>query len=162
MLGSWARIFAATSCKSTAKSTALLDLQLTFRYLLKGLRDEKEFVEKALDWKTNVDPNFQTKFRNLPQTIASGEWGERFQIFFRKFYGEGFEIKPKQTYVMPAQEKPFAGMVWSGRGLINGNALNVDNKKAKEFLVVPGTEATIYNDGSHSLLIYTVFPFKTK
>jgi len=76
-------------------------------------------------------------------------------------YGEAFEIEPGQTFVRPRDERPFAGIVWSGSGKLNGNDIDVMNNAKKEFLVTPKTDITIINTGKTPLLMYTVFPIQS-
>ncbi len=128
--------------------------------LLKGLKDESDFVEQAIDWKISTNPEFKKNHYRPSQVIEQGPWGRRLQIFFDRFYGEGFEINPGEIFIRKADESPYSGIVWSGKGTINGNQVNVDIKEQKEFLVMPGNSVDIKNTGNEPLLIYTVFPIK--
>ena len=47
----------------------------------------------------------------------------------------------------------FVGIVWSGKGSINGNALDGSNNSQKEFLVVPNTLVFLESTGPVSLCI---------
>ena len=49
-----------------------------------------------------------------------GAWGRRIKLFYHEFYGEGFEVKSGQCYTRMADTRPYAGIVWSGRGVLNG------------------------------------------
>jgi hypothetical protein len=87
---------------------------------------------------------------------------DRFQIFFFKFYGEGYEIQPGASYTRPADKRPIAGIAWSGEGTINGNRLGAGEafENAKEFLVIAGQPFTLTNtQQSGALIVYTVFPY---
>ena len=126
--------------------------------LLRGLKDEDDFVQQAVDWKTSTHPQFKRNHYRPSQVIEEGSWGRRLQIFFDEFYGEAFEIQPGETFTRKADERPFAGIVWSGEGMINGNAISA--VKEKEFLVVPKREVEIKNKGDTILLVYTVFPIE--
>ena len=53
---------------------------------MRGLKDETEFVEKALDWDANVDTNFEEKFLCLPKVLAEGAWGKRCACFVHYLY----------------------------------------------------------------------------
>ena len=128
--------------------------------LLRGFKDEKELVEKAIDWDTSTDPNFEKKYYKPSSVIEEGLWGRRIQIFFDNFYGEGIEINPGESMIRNSDDRPFAGVVWSGKGKINGNNLNCSFLEEKEFLVTPNTKVEIKNTSDTPLLIYTVFPIK--
>lgn len=128
--------------------------------LYRGLKDEDDVINQAIDWNISTNPHFKQSHYRPSQVIEQGHWGRRMQIFFDQFYGEAFEILPGQSYTRERDERPFAGIVWSGQGLINENPLDVMNKQQKEFLIVPNMRVTIQNTGTTSLLIYTVFPIK--
>jgi len=129
---------------------------------LRGLKDESAFVEEAINWEVSTDAQFKEKYYQPAKVLQQGPWGRQMQIFFDQFYGEAFEILPGQSWVRNADLRPFAGIVWSGRGLLNGNSIDVDNKERKEFLVVPDITITIKNTGETPLLIYTVFPMQNQ
>lgn len=129
-------------------------------YLLRGLRDEAAFVEQALDWQANVRPDFQQRYKTPRQVIEQGDWGCRFQMFFFKFYGEGFEIATGASYTRAPDARPFGGIAWSGQGTINGEKLDASENGANEFLVVSGHALTLENShASDRLIVYTVFPY---
>ncbi len=128
--------------------------------MYRGLKNEEDVLLQAVDWNTSTDPHFKENHYRPSRVIEQGKWGRRMQIFFDQFYGEALEINPNETYVREADELPFAGIVWSGKGIINDNILNVDNIMQKEFLVTPYTMITLKNTGNTPLLIYTVFPIK--
>ncbi len=133
--------------------------RLRQQMMLRGLRDEEDFLQQAVDWETSVDPSFKEKFHRKAQVLESGPWGRRLRIFFDRFYGEGFEIEPGHRYTRPADSRPWAGIVWSGAGQLNGYRIGVRGTEAMtEFLVAPGHEATFVNDGDVTLRVYTVFP----
>ncbi len=128
----------------------------------RGLKDEKAFVEEVVNWEVSIDPKFKEKWYRPSKVVEQGEWGRRLQIFFDAFYGEAFEIQPGKSWTRTADERPFAGIVWSGKGILNGNEINVMNNAKKEFLVTPKTGVMIKNTGTIPLLIYTVFPIDEK
>ncbi len=129
---------------------------------LRGLKDEEDFIAQAINWEVSTDANFKEKYYRPAKILQRGPWGRQMQIFFDQFYGEAFEIAPGQTWVRNADVRPFAGIIWSGHGLLNGNEINTANNERKEFLVVPGTAITAKNTGEMPLMIYTVFPFNVK
>ena len=65
-------------------------------------------------------------------------------------------------YTRPPTDKPYAGIVWSGKGTLNGAPLDVDVSDCKEFLVVPGTPAEFCNTGDAILLVYTAWPIVSR
>ncbi len=125
---------------------------------LRGLKDEETYFTEVVNWKLTTHPEFKHNHYRPSTVIEQGPWGRRIQIFFDAFYGEGFEINPGKAFHRPADTKPFAGIVWSGKGTINDNHLDVNKSHEKEFLVTPRTPVTITNTGITPLLIYTVFP----
>ena len=127
---------------------------------MRGLKDESAFVEEAINWEVSTDAQFKEKYYQPAKVLQQGPWGRQMQIFFDQFYGEAFEILPGQSWVRNADLRPFAGIVWSGKGLLNGNLIDVDNSERKEFLVIPNTVVIIKNNGDQPLLIYTVFPMQ--
>ena len=129
---------------------------------LRGLKDELSFVEEVINWPVSTYPNFKEKYYQPSKILQQGPWGRQLQIFFNQFYGEAFEINPGQIWVRNSDIRPFAGIVWSGQGLLNDNVINVNNTKKKEFLVTPNTTITLKNTGEIPLLIYTVFPIDSQ
>jgi len=125
---------------------------------LRGLADEQTFVDEVINWDVSTDPHFKDNWYRPSRVLQQGPWGRQLQIFFDAFYGEAFEINPGCTWVRNADSRPFAGIVWSGQGTLNGNIISVANNNRKEFLVTPNTTVTIKNTGETPLLIYTVFP----
>lgn len=55
----------------------------------------------------------------------------------------------------PATEQPYAGIVWSGKGSVNGNPLDASAVNQKEFLVVPNTLVFLESNGESPLCILT-------
>eukprot|EP00036_Acanthoecidae_sp_10tr_P013983 CAMPEP_0206287296 /NCGR_PEP_ID=MMETSP0106_2-20121207/1035_1 /ASSEMBLY_ACC=CAM_ASM_000206 /TAXON_ID=81532 /ORGANISM="Acanthoeca-like sp., Strain 10tr" /LENGTH=408 /DNA_ID=CAMNT_0053717829 /DNA_START=88 /DNA_END=1312 /DNA_ORIENTATION=+ len=127
---------------------------------LRGIANEEELFAQTIKWERNVDPEFEAKwFRDCAaKPLEEGEWGRRLRLFHHHFYGEGFEVNPGQRYERPPSDQPFAGIVWSGRGTLNGSDLNVEILEEREFLVVPGHAATFENSGDTVLLVYTAWP----
>ena len=67
---------------------------------------------------------------------------------------------PGQTMERAADERPFAALVWSGEGAVNGHVLAVGGDSS-EFLVTPGTALTLRNTSATAdLLVFTVFPME--
>lgn len=124
--------------------------------VLRGLKDEDDLINQVLDWDVSTDPNFKDHYQREIKIIEEGEFGRRFQIFFDQFYGEGWEINSGKSLTINAKEKPIAGLVWSGNGLLNNNQVTVD--KNREFFIVPQTPITLENNGSEKLIMFTVEP----
>lgn len=122
-----------------------------------------------------MDPDFEQKWsrRCLDEenVLEKGEWGRRIRLFFHEFYGEGFEVLPGCTYTRSKEERggmPFAGVVWSGVGVLNDTPISATTSSTssssevvyrREFLVTPHRELVVRNTGQTPLLIYTVFPY---
>ncbi len=55
----------------------------------------------------------------------------------------------------------YTGIVWSGEGTVNSLLLDCSHDQHREFLVTPHHQAIFTNTSQqHTLLIFTVFPFK--
>ena len=126
--------------------------------VLKGLKDEDAYIDGLLDWQMMTSGEFEKNYFHKAQLLSEGPWGTRHQIFFDMFYGEWLTIAPGQTYTAPSQEKPQAGVIWSGQAMVNGNALMQGG--VNEFLCVPHTELTISNSGFYPLLLCVFQPIK--
>lgn len=127
---------------------------------LKGIESHEALLEQTLKWDLNIDTEFEKKWHHECEYLEKGDWGQRMQLFYHDFYGEGFEINAKQSYTRVADNRPYAGIVWSGSGTINGHKLDVNDSHAREFLVTPGSSVTFTSEGDTPLLCYTVFPFQ--
>ena len=127
--------------------------------VLRGLKDEDDYVNQLVDWDLCTDPSFENSYFQEMQNLDNGEWGNRFRIFFHWFYGESWHIEAGKSVTFPAKEKPIGAIVWSGAGRING--LNISNPSTREFFIVPGTSITLKNESKSRLIIYTVEPMVT-
>jgi len=74
---------------------------------LKGLKDERDFIDQLLDWDRNTTPHFKQNYYRPSSTLEEGDWGRRLQIFYDLFYGEGFEIKPGKVFKRKSDKLPF-------------------------------------------------------
>jgi hypothetical protein len=126
--------------------------------VLRGIKDEKAFVELLVDWEASTAPDFEKKLRRVPEVLDEGSWGRRLRIFFDMFYGEGWEIKKKASF--PTKEKPIAGVVWSGEGKLNGTTISQSGNS--EFLITPNAPVEIESTGRTPLLIFTVEPYEER
>lgn len=129
-------------------------------FQLRGLANLEVFLHEVVDWDKSVDPQFRDSFHRPIKVLESGSWGRRFQIFFDEFYGEGFEVLPGHSYSRPASETPWGGLVWSGKGELNGNLLDALDALRSEFLILPGNIATFQATQDSTLYLYTVFPLR--
>lgn len=130
-------------------------------WVLQGLKDEEEFLQQVVNWDLSVDPEFEQKFKRKAREIESGGWGRRLQIFFDEFYGEALELESGCCYTRRAEETPWAGVVWSGQGKLNGITIKTLNEGGlTEFLVAPGHEAEFVNEGETRLIVYSAFPIR--
>lgn len=125
---------------------------------LRGLKDEDDFVNQVVNWDVSSDPEFEENYFRPIRILESGSWGRRYQIFFDRFYGEGWELEPKKKIEFEKKEKPIAGIVWSGDGLLNGN--KIDSEENKEFMIIPDSEIRLENKGDLKLMIFTVEPIE--
>jgi hypothetical protein len=131
---------------------------------LRGIANEEELFRQTIKWDRNVDPEFETKwFRDCTaEPLEVGPWGRRIQLFHHQFYGEGFEINPGERFERAPTDQPYAGIVWSGKGSVNGAVLDVATLDQREFLVVPGHAAAFENTGGTTLLVYTAWPIVSR
>jgi hypothetical protein len=126
---------------------------------LRGLANPEEFLENLVDWEQCVDPNFKENHYRPSQELESGDWGKRLRIFFDDFDGQGFEILPGKS-MTHTFTKPFAALLWSGHGTVNGNEISATDELCREFLVVPNQQVLIENKSDLVMRIWTVFPLK--
>ena len=58
-----------------------------------------------------------------------------------------------------ADGRPFAGIVWSGRGAINSHEASCTCPDMREFLATPRRDVQFVNtDTANNLIIFTVYP----
>jgi rfaE bifunctional protein nucleotidyltransferase chain/domain len=143
----------------TIESEQLSKIKNDFQ--LKGVKDEEDFLYQLVDWEKNTSLKFKEDFYRPSKIIEMGVWGKRRQIFFDCFYGESIEVNPGETFRRIADKRPFAGIVWFGKGKLNDNELNYKVNNCKEFLVTPNSEFNIVNTGKDRLIIYSIFPINT-
>lgn len=127
---------------------------------MRGIDTHKNYIKELIKWDLTTESAFKDKYYRPSKVLNEGDWGRRIQIFFDGFYGEGFEINQSCSWTRPADRRPFAGVVWSGSGLLNGNVIEAGNEKCQEFLVVANTEVTIKGTSTEPVRLYVVFPFE--
>lgn len=126
---------------------------------LKGLTDEEDLFDNTINLPDNTDPEFKEKYCRKCETLAEGPWGRHIRLFYHLFYGEGFIVKPGATFKREGDQRPYAGIVWTGEGTINGLNVGVDKKERREFLITPNSNIEIINTSTQlDLMIFTVFP----
>ena len=130
------------------------------RLVTKGLKDEEDVLNQVIDWETSTAPDFEQKYYRESQILEQNDNGTRYRIFFTPFYGEAWEIEKEKRFNRPKQEQPIAGIIWSGKGKLNGNEISVEG--IKEFLITPEHEIEIENQGDERLIIFTVQPISEK
>lgn len=129
---------------------------------LRGLADEDSVVENTFNWEANVDSGFKDKWWRKCETVDEGSWGRKVRLFYHMFYGEGFIVSPGQSYTRQAEKRPFAGIVWSGEGTINGLPFSHSEEEHREFLVTPGHVVKLQNTSPNlDLYVFTVFPINS-
>lgn len=126
---------------------------------MKSLPDEQTLMDETIDWELNSNWDKSTWF-NKCDILLQGDWGCSKQLFYHMFYGEGYVIEPGKVFTRASDKRPFAGIVWSGSGLLNGMDINCNNNEKREFLVTPNSEIQFENHGSLQLIIFVIFPMK--
>lgn len=126
--------------------------------VLRGLKDEADLMLQALDWERCVSPTFKADNHRPSEILEQGDWGRRYRTFFDNFYGEGIELRPGANYTRRADERPYAALLWSGRGTANGNKLDREVADTTEFVVSPGTALHLTADAALPLYLFTFFP----
>ncbi|MEK6616868.1 MAG: ARMT1-like domain-containing protein, partial [Bacteroidota bacterium] len=106
---------------------------------LRGLKDEEDFVNQLVNWELSAEPKFKEKNYRPSKVIEQGAWGRSLRIFFDQFYGEAFEIKSGCEFKRKEDKKPFACIVWSGEGNVNGNKVSAILETGREFFVAAKT-----------------------
>lgn len=126
---------------------------------LKGLVDEESLMKNTINWDANTDSNFKDTWWKKCEKISEGPWGFKLRLFYHIFYGEGFIIRPEHTYTREKDERPYAGIIWSGDGQVNDLSFNMDDNNKREFLVTPNSSVQFTNTSNElDLMIFTVFP----
>ena len=129
---------------------------------LKGLKDRETLMENTINWEANTDPNFKEKWWKKCERLDEGPWGYKLRLFYHLFYGEGFFICPGKSYVRERDERPYAGIIWSGAGKINKMQFDMEDKERREFLVTPHSVVEFINTSEHlDLMVFTVFPLNS-
>lgn len=126
---------------------------------MRSLPDEQALMDEAIDWDLNSNWDKSMWF-NKCDTLSQGDWGYSKQLFYHIFYGEGYVIEPGKVFTRAPDKRPFAGIVWSGSGLLNGIEIKCNNNERREFLVTPNSEAQFENNGLFQLIIFVIFPMK--
>ncbi len=127
---------------------------------LRGLASSEDFLDQLVDWESSTALDFSDRFYRPATSIEEGFWGRRLQIFFGEFYGEAIELSLGTSWTHPPAEEPFAGLVWSGSGLLNGVPIGATSSKMREFLAIPQASLTLESDSHDPLVMFTFFPLR--
>jgi hypothetical protein len=122
---------------------------------LRGLADDETLLSEAVDWSKSCSQTFKQDNFRPAQVISSGDWGRQIRIFWDNFYGEGWEVNAGQQWTRPKDNQPVAALVWSGKGTVNGNQIDINTPTQTEFFVVPNVDIEIV--ASQKLYIYAFF-----
>ncbi len=127
---------------------------------LKGLKDRESLMENTIDWDGNVNEDFKQKWWKKCERLDEGPWGYKLRLFYHLFYGEGYVIRPGMSHTRDKDERPYAGIIWSGEGTINKMEFDMRDEDKREFLVTPNSVVTFENTSNDlNLLVFTVFPY---
>ena len=134
----------------------------------RGYKTEEELVQNVVDLSANVKNKEQFKeqyWRPSKMIESCKEWDRR-RIFFDEFDGEclnlrrgkweGGKMKRDEVEVL------CGGIVWSGRGRVNGNPVDVNEENRNEFLIKSGTDIIVENDSDEELIVFLFFPYQKK
>ncbi|KAL6044939.1 Mannose-6-phosphate isomerase [Balamuthia mandrillaris] len=142
--------------------------------LLRGMKDERQVVELAVDWERCTDPHFEQTNKRKSQLLQSGAWGRLLRIFFDEFDGEVVELNAGASFTHHhhhrrcgeegerREQQPCAGLVWSGRGAVNGHAVDAMETIRQEFVVSVQVEAlhVVNTSTTQPLIFFLFFPFE--
>lgn len=126
--------------------------------VLRGLASTKDFLDQLVDWEASTAIDFKKRFFRPAVTIDEGTWGRRLRTFFDAFHGESIELLPGASWRRPVSDEPFAGLVWSGSGRLNGAPIGAEVERGREFLATPQAKLNLESDPRDPLVIFTFFP----
>ena len=120
-------------------------------------------VLNQVDWELSGDPYFYENRHTSPQLIAetSQPGGEEYWIYYNttRFSGKKLIIKPGQK-VKSVDNGVYNILVWRGRGLYDGQAIEAGNFALDELLVSHAKATTpiwVENTGTEDLIIIKFF-----
>jgi hypothetical protein len=143
----------------------IISKELLFKDVRKEDREKlgERAVLNQVDWELSGDPYFYENRHTSPQLIsqASQAGGEEYWIYYNttRFSGKKMIIKPGQKF-RSVDDGVYNILVWRGRGLYDGHAIEAGNFALDE-LLVSHTRATtpiwVENTGTQDLIIIKFF-----
>jgi hypothetical protein len=137
--------------------------------LFKDIRKEdraalgERAVLNQVDWELSGDPYFYENRHTSPQLIAqtSQSGGEEYWIYYNttRFSGKKMIVKPGQKF-KSVDNGVYNVLVWRGRGLYDGHAIESGNFALDELLVSHSKATTpiwVENTGAQDLIIIKFF-----
>ena len=137
--------------------------------LFKDVRpeDRQRLGERAVlnqvDWELSGDPYFYENRHTAPQLIAQTKQagGEEYWIYYNstRFSGKKMVVKPGQRF-QSVDQGVYNILVWRGRGLYDGQAIEAGNFALDELLVSHARATTplwVENTGRQDLIIMKFF-----
>ncbi len=120
-------------------------------------------VLNQVDWELSGDPYFYENRHTSPQLIAETRQpgGDEYWIYYNttRFSGKKLVVKPGQKF-KSVDNGVYNILVWRGRGLYDGHAIEAGNFALDE-LLVPHSKATtpiwVENTGTEDLIIIKFF-----
>jgi len=143
----------------------IISKELLFKDVSK--KDRAMLGERAVlnqvDWELSGDPYFYENRHTSPQLIAenSQPGGEEYWIYYNttRFSGKKMIVKPGQK-VKSVDNGVYNILVWRGRGLYDGQAIEAGNFALDELLVSHAKATTpiwVENTGTQDLIIIKFF-----
>jgi hypothetical protein len=120
-------------------------------------------VLNQVDWELSGDPYFYENRHTSPQLIAQTDQtgGEEYWIYYNttRFSGKKMIVKPGQKF-KSVDNGVYNILVWRGRGLYDGQAIEAGNFALEELLVSHAKATTpiwVENTGTQDLIIIKFF-----
>ncbi len=120
-------------------------------------------VLNQVDWELSGDPYFYENRHTSPQLIAQANQtgGEEYWIYYNstRFSGKKLVVKPGQKF-KSVDNGVYNILVWRGRGLYDGHAIEAGNFALDELLVSHSKATTpiwVENTGTQDLIIIKFF-----
>jgi hypothetical protein len=143
----------------------IISKELLFKDVCK--EDRATLGERAVlnqvDWELSGDPYFYENRHTSPQLIAQTDQtgGEEYWIYYNttRFSGKKMIVKPGQK-VKSVDNGVYNILVWRGRGLYDGHAIEAGNFALDELLVSHAKATTpiwVENTGTQDLIIIKFF-----
>ena len=143
----------------------IISKELLFKDVRKEDRERlgERAVLNQVDWELSGDPYFYENRHTSPQLIAETRQpgGEEYWIYYNttRFSGKKLVVKPGQK-VKSVDNGVYNILVWRGRGLYDGHAIEAGNFALDELLVSHSKATTpiwVENTGTQDLIIIKFF-----